>query len=279
MLPLTKCCFLLAISSAALCPFKINAEESTVHHSWPNSRFQLAIGAFARDQNFAIRADGSHPEEEIDFDESLGVDDDDTSAALTFRWKFGEKWSLWGQAWKVDATGGSRLTEDIEFEDYVFREGSFARAGVGNKVVRVFFGRTFSSGPKHEFGAGAGFHWLEISAFIEGEVFINDGSLDLIRAEVGADAPLPNIGAWFYWLPSSRWLFEARLDWLEASVSDYSGGLFNSSVGVNFQAFKHIGIGLNYQVFSLDVDVENDDWNGGAELQYRGPFLSLTANW
>lgn len=270
---------LLALMTLTAWPGVSEAQESTESHPFMTDRFQFAFGAFARQQGFKIRADGSDPEEEIDFDESLGVDDDDVSASLTFRWNFGQKWSLWGQAWDVSANGGAELTEDIEFEDLVFQQGSNVRAGVENTVVRVFLGRKFSSGPKHEFGLGLGFHWLEIKAYIEGQALINDDTVAFARGDVAADSPLPNIGGWYYYSPSKRWLLEARLDWLEASVGDYSGGIWNSSVGVNFQAFKHVGFGLNYQYFSLDVDVDKSDWRGGAELKYRGPFLSMTANW
>jgi hypothetical protein len=74
-------------------------------------------------------------------------------------------------------------------------------------------------------------------------------------------------------------LIEARIDWLDVSVGDYSGGIWNSAVGVQFQAFKHLGIALNYNYFSINVDVDTNDWRGGAELKYRGPFLALTTNW
>ena len=238
---------LLTMLTMMVCPGISEAQESADSHPFMNDRFHIAVGAFARQQGFNIRADGSDPEVEIDFDESLGVDDDDVSASLTFRWNFGRKWSLWGQAWDVSASGGAELTEDIEFEDLVFQEGSYARAGIENTVVRVFLGRKFSSGPKHEFGLGLGFHWLEIKAYIEGQALTNDGTVEFARGDVSADSPLPNIGGWYYYSPSKRWLFEARLDWLEASIGDYSGGIWNSSVGVNFQAFKHIGFGLNYQ--------------------------------
>jgi hypothetical protein len=57
---------------------------------------------------------------------------------------------------------------------------------------------------------------------------------------------------------------------LDASVGDYSGGILNSPVRVNFQLFKHLALGLSYQYFSLNVDVNSSDRNGAAELNYRG---------
>jgi hypothetical protein len=269
----------LLLLATMVCPIQLAAQEPDQTHPFLSDRFQLAVGAFTRQQNFKIGADGTFPEEEIDFDKTLGVDDDDTSASLTFRWNFGSKWSLWGQAWKVNAGGGAVLTEDVAFEDLVFQQGSTVAAGVNNKVVRVFFGRKFSEGPRHEFGVGIGFHWLELGAYIEGEAFINDIPSGFQRGDVDVSAPMPNIGGWYYYSPSKRWLIEARLDWLDASVGDYSGGILNSSVGVQFQAFKHLGVALNYQYFSLNANIDSDDWRGGTKLSYRGPFLALTTNW
>ena len=63
---------------------------------------------------------------------------------------------------------------------------------------------------------------------------------------------------------------------LDANVGDYSSRILNSSVGVNFQLFKRLDLGLSYPYFSLNVDVDSSNWNGTAELNYRGPFISLT---
>jgi hypothetical protein len=32
------------------------------------------------------------------------------------------------------------------------------------------------------------------------------------RGDVDASAPMPNIGGWYYFSPSKRWLLEARLE-------------------------------------------------------------------
>ena len=275
----TASTFLLIVTLIFGTPVQVLAQESGETHAWLKDRFQVSVGAFARQQAFKLGADGSFPEEEIDFDKVLGVDDDDVSASLTFRWNFGEKWSLWGQAWRVNAKGGALLLEDVEWQNLVFQEGSFVNAGVENSVIRAFFGRKISYGPRHEFGLGLGFHWLELSAFIEGEALVNDIPSGFQRGDVSAGAPMPNIGGWFYYSASKRWLLEARLDWLDVSVGDYSGSIWNSSVGVNFQAFRNMGISLNYQIFALNAEVDSGDWRGGAELSYHGPFLALTANW
>jgi hypothetical protein len=74
-------------------------------------------------------------------------------------------------------------------------------------------------------------------------------------------------------------VFLARVDWLSASIGDYSGGLWNANAGINWQFSKHFGVGLSYQTFTLDVDVDKSDWHGKAEADQHGPMLSLTASW
>jgi hypothetical protein len=54
----------------------------------------------------------------------------------------------WGQYWATDNSGEAVLTEDVEWEDVVFKEGTFAAGGVELDVVRAFFGREFNLGPE-----------------------------------------------------------------------------------------------------------------------------------
>lgn len=255
------------------------AQSADDYHPALTTNFQVSAGALFSTSDFKIGANGSVPGEEIDFDGTLGVDKTQTTPVVSFRWNFGEKWSFWGQAWKTDSSGSAVLDEDTEWEDLVFQKGSNVTAGIDNTVARLFFGRKFFSGPQYEFGAGLGLHWMKIDAYIEGEVFINDQESGFQRSSVSASAPLPNIGAWYYYSPSPRWLLNARVDWLSASIGDYSGGLWDIGAGVNFQLTKHFGLGLDYQFFQLNVDVKDTDWNGSAKISTSGPILSLTANW
>ena len=71
----------------------------------------------------------------------------------------------------------------------------------------------------------------------------------------------------------------ARVDWISANIGDYDGTLWNTSLGVNFQAFSHVGFDLSYQYFNLNLTVDKEDWKGGVDMTYNGPVLSVTFNW
>lgn len=264
----------LAVSSAE--PVRAQADGS---HPLVTDNVSLGLGFFYPDKTLRFRVDGTVPEPEIDFEEEVKFDNTETTEAFNFSWRFGEKWQIQAQYWTISDGGGATLDENIEWGDFVFREGTFARGDVGLDVARVFFGRRFSYGTGHEFGAGLGFHWLEIDASMEGQVLTSEGDSEFYRGKVGADFPMPNFGAWYIYAWSSKWALQTRVDWLSASIDKYSGGIWNMSAGVHWAVFRHFGLSLSYNYFSLDGDIKESDWHGGVELIQSGPFIGLTAYW
>ena len=252
------------------------------YHPLLTDKFTLSLGAYGSRAAYKLSASSdaeSMAKKSIDFDKTLGVDDQTTLFHGVFRWRFGEKWSLAGQYFRTNATGEATLLEDLEWQDLLFKEGISAAGGIETSVARLFLGRVFNKGPQHEFGAGIGLHNLKIAAFIEGETLLNDGTSGFRTGEASNNAPLPNIGAWYMYSPARRWLITARADFMTANIGNYDGTLWNGNIGVNYQAGRHFGIGLAYQYFSLNVKVDKSDWQGKVNLKYHGPVVSVTANW
>ena len=61
-------------------------------------------------------------------------------------------------------------------------------------------------------------------------------------------------------------------------IYEYSGS-GTGQAGINYQAFRNVGIGLYYKGFILDVDIDKSDWHGRADLNQNGPLLTVTATW
>ncbi len=254
------------------------------YHPALSDNFTIMLGAFKSDNAFKISAAGSIEdaiEDTIDFDDSVGVDHSSTLVNAALRWKFGKnrKWSLWGQYFNNDASGEAVLTENVEWQDVIFREGTLVGAGVDLAVTRLFIGRSFVKNQQHDFGIGVGLHNLDLSVFIEGDIKIDDESTEFFRGDAENSQPLPNIGAWYQFSPSRKWLIHARVDWISANIGDYDGTLWNTNVGINYQAFRHVGFDLSYQFFELNLKIDKTDWQGEVDMTYDGPVLAVTFNW
>ena len=205
--------FLLGIFFAAGIQ-SLSAEEQGDVHPYLTEKFHLDTGVYFPDRKVRLSADGliSGPNDPIDFQTEFGLDRKDETFSLNFGWRFGKKWQLGGQYFESSGARGAVLTEDIEWKDVVFGQGTGAVAGQEFRLVRVFFGRNFESSERHAFGVGAGLHWLELGAFIEGSIITGGGGTAFATESVSASAPLPNIGIWYMYSISPNWAFRSRLD-------------------------------------------------------------------
>jgi len=260
------------------------AQEYDFHPAL-SDRFTFTLGAFKTSSIFKISAAGSlndaGTQSKIDFGKTIGVDEKSTVFNGQLRWQFGEgqKWSLWGQYFKISSDGSAILKKDIDWEGDTFLAGSSVGGGVRVEVIRAFIGRSLIRKPQHDLGIGVGLHSLKLGAFIEGEVLLQDGTAKFRRDDASTTAPLPNIGLWYNYSPVRNWLIHGRIDWLSASIGDYDGTFWNNSIGVDYQLARHFGVDLSYQFFDIDLDIKKSHWNGGVNMTYKGPVLSVTANW
>jgi len=265
-------------------PFGTVFAQDYDYHPALSDNFILSVGAFKSDSAFTIGAEGSESDEEgndIDFGDSVGVDESNTLLNAQLRWKFGKnrKWSLWGQYFSNNATGDATLKKDVKFQGVTFREGTFVEAGVKVTIYRAFLGRSFVKNEQHDFGVGAGIHNLDISSFIGGEVLIDDETTGYLREDASGSQILPNIGAWYNFSPAKRWIVHGRVDWISANIGDYDGTMWNFNAGVGIQAWQHVGFDLSYQYFNIDLIVDKTTWQGRVDMRYSGPVVAMTVNW
>ncbi|MHC4374916.1 MAG: hypothetical protein ACYSTO_12300, partial [Planctomycetota bacterium] len=165
--------------------------------------------------------------------------------SLEFGWRFGEKWRLVGQHFESSGDTSWVLEEDIEWEDVVFLTGTNASGGADFTLLRVFFARDFDVGRQHEFGLGAGIHWLEFGAYLEGMILVDDGGTAYAKESVSVSGPLPNIGVWYNYSIANRWVFTSRLDFFSADIGRYDGTMINLSLGVNWRSKLTIRTGAD----------------------------------
>ena len=261
----------------------LNAQTDGEKNPVLTDKFLARAALFVPDRVVEVGAAGSidlDNSDEIDFGQTFDLEGTQNTLNLDFMWRFSKSglWSVRGQYFRVSAAKEVDLEREIEWEDVTYQAGASVKGGYGLSLYRIFFGRAISTGQKHEFGGGLGIHGLNTNAFIEGEAFVDDASVGFRRESVNAFLPLPNIGVWYTWAPTRKWSFSAAIDWFGIKVGEYSGGLWNLSPGVGFQAFKNIGFSVNYHYLNYYANVTQDKWNGSFDMTFRGPSFGVTAN-
>ena len=254
------------------------AEDSDGVHPFLTDKFNLQLGVFSPKKDIDIRFDGSvgGGNGSIDFEEQLKFAAKDDIFSWEFVWRFGDKWSLRTQHFQSRREQQAQLEEDIEWGDTIIRAGSSVSAGTNLELTRMFFAWSLDSSQEFDYGIGLGFHLLDTGAFITRDIITDFGEV----SAVSASGPMPNIGTWYYYSPSEKWVWGGRLDWFDASAGDYSGGITNFSVGGNYQIGENVGIGLKYQEFRLAANIKKSaGWRGRLETRFQGTYVYLSGNW
>ena len=259
----------------------LRADEQDDIHLYLTEKFFVDLGAYFLNREVQFRVNGTldAPNDNIDFGREFELGESEQIFSLNFGWRFGEKWELGTQYFDASNGGGAVLEEDVEWGDVVFEQGSNVSAGTDFSILRIFFGRNFESSERQRFGVGAGIHWLELGAFIEGNAIVAGGANMFRRESVSASAPLPNFGVWYMYSMSPKWAFKGRADWLDVDVGEIGGSLLNISIGVNYRISEHAGVGLNYNSLELDASVKKTNWRGGVNFTYEGLYADLSIYW
>ena len=264
-------------------PLVANAQNDQEIHPFLSKRFLTAVGIFFPDRSFKFDVAGTTPstlsEEPVDFSETFHLDGTDESGAIELGWRYSKNWILRGQYFGVSDSNSVVLDSDVEWGDAIFTAGTGVRAEVEVEVARLFFGRSFRKTDDQEIGFGGGLHWLEIGASISGRAFV-DGMDDGFHDDaVGVGGPLPNIGAWYIHSFSPEWAANIRFDWFSASIDKYDGRMINTSAGLTYAMSRHVGVGLSYSFFELDLAIDDESWQGSTKNRFHGFSIYLSGYW
>lgn len=250
-------------------------------HPLMDSTWWVNAGSFfaRRDLKASANVSVGGINRDFDFEEAFGLDDSPTLIMGELGWQFVENWGVALQYFGAKRDGSRTLDETFEWQGNTYDVGARVDASTKVDITRIFFARRFRDKGPHSLRVGAGLHWLNISAEVSGQATLNDQSTEFRRSSATASLPVPNIGAWYRYSSNDRWMANARVDWLSASIDNYSGGIWNGSVGVNYRLWSNVGVGASYQYFNLSGDVTEDNWRGGLEITFTGPFLYVSGFW
>lgn len=260
-------------------------EEEHSEFGLADAKFFASVGLFAPNRKLRLGLDASadinipQPDPYVDFSEQVDLKSRDETFSAEFGWNFGERWQFRSQYFRIEDDERAALTEDVQWGDYIFNEGTAVEAGVSMQITRLFFGRKLGDSEEFEAGVGLGGHIIDLSAFINGNATVNGEDVGFVEERASVSQPLPNFGSWFRWMYADRWILRGRLDWLAADVDKYDGHILNGSLGVAYIVSNHFGIGLSYNIFEIDLSIDDRDWQGQVRSRFEGPYLALNAYW
>ena len=257
---------LLLVSPAAL------ADEA------PNlltDSFQVALGTFIITSEPSVQLNGEVSTGDwVDFDEELGGGDSQR-LRLDSHWRFGDtgrhKLKLIGFSMSRD--NSRTIDEEFEWGGDVYPVNAKLDSEFKFTVIEAAYEYAFWKRDNYEINGSIGLHYTSLDASLKAKAESSGGALDAdLDNSASVDAPLPVIGLRGMWNLSHNFWLDATAQFFALSIDQYDGNLQDYRVLVTWQPKKWLGVGLGYNRFSVDVDVDGDNFNGSLDWTYSGPM-------
>ena len=242
--------------------------------------FNVTLGTFILESDLSVRLDGkSDRGTSVDWDKTFGGGDQ-TRFRVDGHWRFGdsERHKL-RFLWFNSSNSGSRTIErDIEFGGQVYPASAKVTGETDFDIYELAYEYALWHTDTYELNASIGLHVADMSLRLAAKAETSNGQLSGdIERDASVAAPLPVIGVRGIWaLPHNFWI-DVSAQYFALSIDEFDGNLTDFRVGVTWQPSKWLGVGLGYNQFSVDVDIDKPRFNGNLDWTYSGPMIYYSA--
>ena len=269
---------LLALLFGSVLSYSVNAAGNSLNPIL-DDKFAFRLGAtwLKADGTFSSTREGD-PTEKLSTSD-LGVDDTETNAAFSARWRFTERWRLTFDYFGLDVNGNVR--EDFDDLDFGDIEASGFLA-VDTKFKTDFYiaqvGYSFLKNERAELGIGGGVHIVRFDTKLKVSGGINNASGSVQSDSVDLTAPLPNVLGYGTYAFTPKLSLDGSVGWFGLSYGDYGGNLLSLAANLDYRLTNHFGVGVGYNYIDMDLTIDKSNRKDKYDIDYKGPVLYVTAS-
>ena len=241
------------------------------------NRFVLGAGPFWARLDTQVRLDSSDGRTGtvIDFESTLGMDENDRLPMMLGYYRVAKNHRLAFGYFRLNRNGAAVSDAPIRFGDVIFPANLPLSSFFDVDVYSLSYAYSLIHDEKKELAFNIGLQFQDIETGISGNL-----GPSILSEDADVVAPLPTFGGSFDYAFDEKWVFTSLLGVfaIELDLGDDSalvGEIVQFNVGVAYNAFKNVGLALQYNYFRVDVDVEDRDWIGFLKYEYHGPVLAV----
>jgi hypothetical protein len=263
----------LAAAGALLAPMAPAAEPDLLQRD-----FFVSLGTFTVNADTDVRLAGEAGSgTPVDFDRTFG-DEDTTRLRLDAYWRFADRHKLraiWFDA-STDAT--RNLDAEIDWGDETFPVGAAVTFESDFSIYEVAYEYAFMRRESFELTGSAGLHWTQFEVTLSATLDVEGepGETRYASDSAKVDVPLPVFGLRGLWNPGGNFWVDGSAQYFTLSIDEYDGSLVDYRIAVLWQPRTWFGIGVGYNAFTVDVDVDKDSFTGSLDWTYAGPQVFLS---
>jgi hypothetical protein len=243
--------------------------------SMPWEKGSLQVGGFISYTNSELRLDSPTLGigTVVDLEDALGLDSDVSSYRLDGLYRLGSSRRHQVEVhYYVSDRDGSKVTDRaLQIGDLVIPAGTGVTSNLDMWFLNVDYSYAFLQDDRVRLAGAIGLHTTNIDFSIA----TSGGSVE----EEAITAPLPVVGVRGEVVLTERWRMKGSVDLFYLEYDNFTGGLADTFLGVEYLPTKHVGFGLGINSVRLKVEADSDDtdypvdFTGKVKFDFTGLLL------
>ena len=206
---------------------------------------------------------------DIDFDDTFGIGDFDRFR-IDGMWRIADRHLIRGMYFENNRSGTKTIDREINFGDETFPLDASVTARSELAILQLSYEYAFLRRENYELAGGIGVHYMDIGLKLSATLDEQSGTRQASE-DGNTGAPLPVLGLRWLWRLPANFYVNAQLQYFYIEFDPYSGGLSDLKASVVWQPTDHFGVGVGYNDFRFDFDIEDGGkFDGSLEWDYGG---------
>jgi hypothetical protein len=256
------------VSTGLLLPGSAKAEEG---YGPGQDKWKFELGGYFPAVNTEVKIDGTEVGDNLDL-EGLGLSSDESVWRVNGYWRFAKKHRLGFGYYKLGRDGSIGLTEEIKIGDITIPVDANVATELDMGFYSFDYFYSLYQGEKWEISGGLGAYWVDLEFSIGASLNIDGTPIGggPVFESTDFNGPLPYLALSFEYYITPKWLAIVKGGYFALSVGDLDGTLANLGAKLEYQFTQRFGLGLGYDGFRIDVDIEDKDLRTKLEYSYHG---------
>ncbi len=265
--------FLLAMFIVAINP--VQAEEAVP------DKFRIALGAysiFRYDSLMSLTDTNIGAGISISPEDTLGLKTEQSVVRLDGHYRFTKKHALSFSWYSINSDGNKSLDEEF---DWIDENGDTVTIPIGASVdttldydiYKVGYLYSFHHTDKVELAVGAGLHMTRIGVGLNAKATELTGE----TSDVSTTLPLPVLSFALIYQVTPKFSWHIKSEFFALEFDKWDGRYTDTTLGMEYRFFKHVGLGIALAGNSLKVTEDTDDYKFNYDNRITGVLFNVAA--
>ena len=253
----------------------VHAEEAVP------DKFRIALGGFSvfrYDSLMSLTDTNLGAGISISPEDTLGLKTEQSVVRLDGHYRFTDVHALTFSWYSISSDGNKSLAKEIDWIDengdaITIPIGASVDTSLDYDIYKVGYLYSFHHTDKVELAVGAGLHMTRIGVGLNAQA---TGLTGEVR-DVSTTLPLPVLGFALVYQVTPKFSWHLKSEFFALEFDKWDGRYTDTTLGMEYRFFKHVGLGIALAGNSLKVTEDTDDYKFSYDNRVTGVLINAAA--